>query len=423
MESASVLESDLKIDQDFNLFKVLSSNQNVDNPYPVYHQLRRYDPVFFMKSPTGFLSEDLWILTGYDDISNVLTNKKFGRGNRFGQVKVNSKFYHKLNSLTKMRQHWVTFLDPPEHTRIRNFINKSFSPRMVSNMKPLISDVSNYLMDKFDSDGFDLMSEFAYPLTTITIAELFGIPREDRDTLEKWAHQIARTLDVVTNQFNQEDLQNIYKCADEIKEYFRKVVEEKTSNPKEDLISKLITTKDKDDQLTEDEIISTLVLMIMDAHEAPKNLIVNGINALLDNPDQFEKLKSNPVLIENAVEEFLRYDSPAQFTGRRAQEDEVLRGKEIKKGIQLICILGAGNRDPERFENPDQLDIERKRVIPLSFGGGIHHCVGAGLSKLEAQIGINLLIERFPNLKRKHTENHYLQSLHFRGLKSLELVF
>lgn len=423
MENTVTFESKHRIGEDFNLFKTLLTKENIDNPYPVYHQLRNYDPVFYMKSPTGFLSEDLWILTRYDDISGVLINKKFGRGNKFGKIKEDSKYYHKLNALTQMRQHWVNFLDPPDHTRIRNFLNKAFSPKSVLNYKTNIESVANHLLDKIDSSGFELISDYSYPFATISIAEFFGIPREDRDILDKWASQVVRTLDVVTNQFSQEDLQKIYKCAEEIKDYFKKVVEEKTSNPKDDLISKLITLKDKDDRLTKEEIVSTLVLLTMDAHEAPKNLITNGIYALLRNPEQFEKLKNNPALIDNAIEEFLRYDSPAQFTGRRTHEDELIRGKEIKKGLQIICMLGAANRDPDKFENPDELDIERKNVLPLSFGGGIHFCAGAGMAKLEAQTGINLLIERFPDLKLSLSNDkyHYHESLHSRGLESLEL--
>jgi len=421
MDNEILSDTGLKINEDFNLFKTLLKKENIENPYPIYHQLRSYDPVFFMKSPTGFLSENIWILTKYEDISNVLINKKFGRGNKFGKIKEDSKYYHKLNSLTQMRQHWVTFLDPPDHTRIRNFINKAFSPKMVSNMKPVITSVANYLLEKFSPSGTELISEFSYPLTAITIAELYGVPREDRDILDKWAMQIVRTLDVVTNQFTQEDLQNIYKSAEEVKDYFRKVVEEKTIHPKDDLISKLISVKDKDDRLTKEEIVSTLVLMLMDAHEAPRNLISNGVFALLNNPGEKEKLKRDPELIENAVEEFLRYDSPSQFTGRRTHEDEIIGGKEIKKGVQLICILGAANRDPARFENPDELNIERKNLLPLSFGGGIHFCAGAGLAKIEAQIGINLLLEKFPDIKLQVKKYHYHDSLHSRGLESLDI--
>lgn len=415
-------EIELKIDEEFNLFKTLSTDESFDNPYPVYHQLRSKEPVWFMKSPTGFLSENIYILTRYEDISNVLINKKFGRGNRFGKVKVNSKMYEKMNSLTKMRQHWVTFLDPPDHTRIRNFINKAFSPKSVANLSPLITDVAGYLIEKFDSNCTELIGEYSYPLAAITIAELFGTPREDRDLLDKWAMQIVRTLDVVTKAFSQEDLQSIYKCADEMKDYFGKVIDEKTRNPKDDLISRLITIRDKDDHLTKDEIIATLVLLTMDGHEAPKNLIGNGMYALLRNPDQMSKLKDNLDLMDNAVEEILRYDSPAQFTGRRANDDEVIGGKEIKKGIQIICILGAGNRDPEKFENPDEFNIERKRVIPLSFGGGIHHCAGAGLGRLEAQIGIRMLLEKISEIKLLDKQYHYHKSLHSRGLEELQLI-
>lgn len=415
-ETASVLNT-----EDFNLFQTLSEPSNIDNPYPVYEQLRNTDPVYYMKSPTGFLSESIWILTRYDDISNVLISKKFGRGNKFGKVNVNSKFYEKMNSLSKMRQHWVTFLDPPEHTRIRNFINKSFSPKMVSNMKPVIESAAKYLIKNFNPDEVEFISEFSYPLAAITIGELYGIPPEDKDLINKWATKIVRTLDVVTNQFDSDDLKDIYKCADEIKDYFGKIIDEKTKNPGEDLISKLISARDKEDSLSRDEIISTLVLMIMDAHEAPKNLISNGLYALLRNPEQMEKLRSNRSLMENAVEEFLRYDSPAQFTGRRTNEDETIGGKEIKKGVQIICILGAGNRDPGKFENPDKLNIERKNVLPLSFGGGIHYCAGASLARLEAQTGLDFILGSFSKIELTRSEYHFHKSLHSRGLESLYL--
>ncbi len=415
--------SDFRLEEDFSLFKILGTEECIDNPYPVYHALRSKEPVYYMKSPTGFLSESIYILTRYEDISNVLINKKFGRGNRFGKVNVNSKLYEKMNSLTKMRQQWVTFLDPPDHTRIRNFINKALTPKDTANLEPLISDVADYLIDKFDSSGAELVSEYSYPLAAITMAELYGTPREDRDLLDKWAMQIVRTLDVVTNQFGQEDLQNIYKCADEIKDYFGKVVDEKTKNPKDDLISRLITLRNKDDRLSKDEIISTLVLLTMDGHEAPKNLIANAVYALLKNPMQMEKLKNNIDLIDKAVEEFLRFDSPAQFTGRRANADEIIGGKEIKKGVQIICILGAGNRDPDKFENPDELNIERGKVIPLSFGGGIHHCAGAALARLEGQIGIGKLVERIPAMSLQKKKYHYHKSLHSRGLEDLHVNF
>lgn len=421
MPDTNTLASDLKIDGNFNLFKTLSLKENIQDPYPVYHLLREYDPVFFMKSPTGFLSENIWILTRYDHISSVLINKKFGRGNRFGKGKITAN-YAKLNSLTQMRQHWVNFLDPPDHTRIRGFINKAFSPKMVNNLKPDIDSVVTYLLDRFQGNETEFISEFSYPLAAITIAEFYGIPKEDRDILDKWAMQIVRTLDVVTNQFTQDDLKNIYRSADEIKDYFRKQVDEKERNPKDDLISRLLTIEDKGDRLSKEEIIASLVLMIMDAHEAPKNMITNGLYALLKNPDQYEKLKKDTSLAEGAADELLRYDSPAQFTGRRTHEDETVGGKEIKKGLQIICMLGAGNRDPQKFSEPDRLDIERKNVIPLSFGGGIHFCAGAGFAKLEALSAFENIARNFPNIRLKDKEYRYHDSLHSRGLESLEVI-
>ncbi len=411
----------MKIDQSFDLFKTLISSETIDDPYPVYKMLREESPVYYMESPTGFLSESLWVLTRYDDISKVLISKKFGRGNRFGKVKVNSKFYDKMNSLTKMRQHWVNFLDPPDHTRIRGFINKCMTPGMVLNMRVRMESIADHLIAKFSNGRAEIISEFSYPFATLTIAEFLGTPESDRDILDKWASQLVKTLDVVTNQFTQEDLAVIYKAADEMKSYIGEIVDSKMSEPGDDFISRMLSISEGDDKPDREEIIATLVLLIMDAHEAPKNLISNGLFALLKNPEQHEMLLKDMTKMDNAVEEMMRYDSPAQFTGRRTHEDEIIRGFEIKKGVQIICMLGAGNRDPERYENPDMFDIERKNIMPLSFGGGIHFCAGAGMAKVEGQAALNRLLSAFPNISLLDKEYHYHNYLHSRGLDSLEV--
>lgn len=407
----------------FDLFKTLLSREVIDNPYPVYEKLRSESPVYFIESPSGFLSESIWVLTRYDDISKVLISKKFGRGNRFGKVKVNSKFYEKMNSLTKMRQHWVNFLDPPEHTRIRGFMNKCFTPGMVLNLRGNMESVADHLVSKFSGNSAEIISEFAYPFATLVIAEFLGTPVSDRDLLDKWASQLVKTLDVVTNQFNQEELTVIYKAAEEIKDYMGKLVDEKAKNPGDDFISRMLAISENGDKPDREEIVATLVLLIMDAHEAPKNLISNGLYALLNNPEQLELLRKDMGLIDNAVEEMLRYDSPAQFTGRRTHEDEIIRGHEIRKGVQLICMLGAGNRDPERYSHPDRFDIARKNIQPLSFGGGIHFCAGAGMAKVEAQAAFSRLLRALPNINLAKDEYHYHNYLHSRGLESLEVKF
>ncbi|MBK9227702.1 MAG: cytochrome P450 [Ignavibacteria bacterium] len=411
----------MKIDQSFDLFKTLLSKETIDNPYPIYKILRDQSPVYFVESPSGFLSENIWVLTRYDDISKVLINKKFGRGNRFGKVKVNSKFYEKMNSLTKMRQHWVNFLDPPDHTRIRGFINKCFTPGMVNNSRERMESIADHLISKFSGGKAEIISEFSYQFATLVIAEFLGTPESDRDILDKWASQLVKTLDVVTNQFSQEDLTVIYKAADEMKLYMSDIVKRKEKNPGDDFISRMLAISENDDKPDHEEIIATPVLLIMDAHEAPKNLISNGLYALLRNPEQHKMLLEDMSLLDNAVEEMLRYDSPAQFTGRRTHEDEIIRGFEIKKGVQLICMLGAGNRDPERYENPDKFDIRRKNIMPLSFGGGIHFCAGAGMAKVEAQAAFSRLLNAFPNMSLTGNDYHYHNYLHSRGLDSLNV--
>lgn len=409
------------IDSSFDLFKKLVTKEVIDDPYPVYRMLRDECPLYYVESPTGFLSENIWVLTKYEDISKVLLSRKFGRGNRFGKVKVGSKFYEKMNSLTQMRQHWVNFLDPPEHTRIRGFLNKCFTPGMVNEMRNRMDDIADHLISKFDGVKAEIISGFAYPFAAIVIAEFLGTPVSDRDLIEKWAQKLVLTLDVVTNDFSPEKLEQIYKAADEIKDYMGKLIEEKTKNPKDDFISRMIFYPDDEDKPLREEIISTLVLLMMDAHEAPKNLIGNGLHALLKFPEQKELLLNDLSLIDNAVDEMLRYDSPAQFTGRRTHEDETIRGQEILKGVQLICMLGSGNRDPEKFSDPDKFDITRKNILPLSFGGGIHFCAGAGMAKAEAQSALGRLLRAFPDIAPAREEYHYHAYLHSRGLESLEV--
>ncbi|MCB0728904.1 MAG: cytochrome P450 [Ignavibacteriae bacterium] len=422
-EDEVILDSDLNLNKDFNLFRTLSEGNNIDNPYIFYKKLREFDPVFYMQSSAGFLSENMWVITKYADINKVLASKKFGRSTN--TVTDSDPGNKRVNAIKELKQNWVTFLDPPYHTRVRGFINKTFTTKLVNDFKPRIESIADFLIDCFEDDGeFELKNDFAYPLAAISIAEIMGIPAEDRIIIRNWAHKLVKVLDGVALGLSTDEIQQMYDAAEEVKDYFGKIVSEKAKAPGNDLISALIDLKINDDRLSELEVSATAALMIIDAHESIKNLIGNGLYALLQNPDQLELLRTNPELAENAVDEFLRYDSPGQFTGRRAMEDFELGGKMIAKGSQVVCMLGAGNRDPERYDNPDKLDIKRERINPLSFGGGIHYCAGAMLSKVEGEIGFKKLLERLPNLRlKKDEEYHFEKTYHGRGLKSLELRF
>lgn len=422
-EDDVILDSDLNLNKDFNLFKTLSEGNNIDYPYIFYKKLREFDPVFYMQSSAGFLSENMWVVTKYADINKVLSSKKFGRGtNTVADSDLGNK---RVNAISELKQNWVTFLDPPYHTRVRGFINKTFTTKLVNDFKPRIESIADFLIDCFEDDGeFELKNDFAYPLAAISIAEIMGIPAEDRIIIRNWAHKLVKMLDGVALGLSTDEIQQMYQAADEIRDYFGNIVSEKAKTPGDDLISALLNLSINDERLSELEVSATAALMIIDAHESIKNLIGNGMYALLQNPDQHELLKANPEFAENAVDEFLRYDSPGQFTGRRAMEDFELGGKLITKGSQVVCMLGAGNRDPDRYENPDKLYIKRERINPLSFGGGIHFCAGAMLSKVEGEIGFNKLLERLPNLRlKKDEEYHFEKTYHGRGLKSLELLF
>ena len=427
MNNLSSLETGTHIiNEDFNLFKTLSEGNNNDDPYFFYKKLRESEPVFYMKSSAGFLSDNMWIISKYADINKVLSSRKFGRGTHLaGNPDYPSAKERKINTLAVLKQNWVTFIDPPLHTKIREFINKTFTTKLVYNFEPRISAISNYLIDCFEDEGeFEMKNDFSYPMAGLVIAELLGIPPEERNYIRGWGNKLLKVLDGVAKGFSADEIQSIYKAADEIKDYFQNIVAEKKANPKEDLISALLNMEIDGEKLSELEVAANAALLVVDAHESTKNLIANGMYALLQEPEQFEMLKKDPSLTENAIEEFLRYDSPGQFTGRIAHEDYELGGKLIKKGSQVICMLGSGNRDPEEFENPDKLDILRKNVKPLSFGGGIHYCAGAMLSRLEGQVAFDTLLKRLPDMRLKEDEEyHYEKTFHGRGLVSLDLKF
>ena len=335
MNKFSSLETEpLIINEDFNLFQVLSEGNNNDDPYFFYKKLRESEPVFYMKSSAGFLSDNMWIISKYADINKLLSSRKFGRGTHLaGNPDYPSAKERKINTLAVLKQNWVTFIDPPLHTKIREFINKTFTTKLVYNFEPRIAAISNYLIDCFEDEGeFEMKNDFSYPMAGLVIAELLGIPPEERNYIRGWGNKLLKVLDGVAKGFSADEIQSIYKAADEIKDYFQNIVAEKKANPKEDLISALLNMEIDGEKLSELEVAANAALLVVDAHESTKNLIANGMYALLQEPEQFEMLKKDPSLTENAVEEFLRYDSPGQFTGRIAHEDYELGGKLIKKG-------------------------------------------------------------------------------------------
>ena len=358
------------------------SEQMYSDPYPIYRKLREKSPVHRSRLIDG------WVLTRHRDVDAVLRDfKRFSNDERNAKRERFSPYADETRSMLR--------IDPPDHTRMRSLVGQAFTPKAIGELKPRIEAIVDRLLDGL-GNTFDVLDDFAYPLPIIVIAEMLGVQPEDRDRFKGWSTDVARLLEPGARDG---DVQKANRSRRELTQYFEGVIEQREKEPQDDIISAMITAKDKGDRLTREEILSTLVLLLVAGNETTKNLIGNGLRALIDNPSQMRQLRENPSLIESAIEELLRFDSPVQLDRRIALEDVEIGGKRIKKGQSVLMLIGAANRDPDEFAEPDTLDLTRGKQSHISFGRGIHHCLGAPLARLESQIAFTKLLERFPALE------------------------
>lgn len=358
----------------------LTSKEVLTNPYPTYQRLRERDPVHRMRLV------DAWVLTRYDDVQAVLldhhrfSNQGDGAGDRV--------YTHDRSMLD---------LDPPDHTRLRALVSKAFTPRSVAALGPRIEKIVEGLLDDVDGeDRFDLIDSFAFPLPIIVIAEMLGVPAQDLDRFKDWSNDIVLSLEPI---LTREQRERFRRSEQELYEYFEGIIALRRQDPQDDLVSALLAAEEEGDRLSHGELLATLLLLLVAGNETTRNLIGNGMLALLRNPGELQRLKGEPELIETAIDELLRYDSPVQLDGRTALEDVELRGKIIHTGQQVVSVVGAANRDPAAFSDPDSLDIGREEKSHISFGRGIHYCLGASLAKLEGRIAFEGLLERFSSMR------------------------
>lgn len=392
-------------------FNPFSSEFRAD-PYPFYHRLRTEDPVYW--SPLGF-----WVLTRYADVMAVL------RDPRFGQKGLEETLLEQFGAgpVQQLYSKFMLFLDPPDHTRLRVLVSKAFTPRVVEGLRPHIQKIVDQLLDAVQGAGaMDIMADLAYPLPVVVICEMLGVPAQDRDQFRPWTSDLAHTLDPYMTP-PPELVERGNKTAGAVMDYFRRLIAERRKNLQEDLLSALIAAEEEGDRLSEDELLATCVLLFFAGFETTTNLTGNGTLALLCHPEELRKLKEDPSLIQSAVEELLRYDSPVQMTGRTAKEDIEVGGKTMQKGQEVLTLLGAANRDPAQFPDPDRLDITRSPNRHLAFGHGIHSCLGAPLARVEGQIAIGTLLRRLPGLRRQTDTPEWRETISLRGLQALPVVF
>jgi pimeloyl-[acyl-carrier protein] synthase len=389
------------------------------DPYSYYLMLRQGAPIFFLPQM------NMWFCTRYDDCNALL------RDARLGQQILRVMTREELGlppeppaeylPLIQMQRKWMLFSDPPDHTRLRMLVHKAFTPRIIEQLREHIEAITDELLDRIQDAGeMDVIADLAVPLPVTVIAELLGVPVEDQATFRSWSRELAGTLELIDDPALYE---RATQATLEFDAYFRALAAERRRQPREDLLTALVQAEEAGDKLTEEELVSTCILLLIAGHETTVNLIGNGTLALLRNPDQMRRLQQNPALIKTAIEELLRYDSPVQMTTRWVLEDLEFKGNSMKKGQQVALMLGAANRDPDRFEDPDQLDITRENNKHLAFGNGIHFCLGAPLARLEGQIAIDALRRRMPGLRLAVEAPPFRDTFVLRGLQTLPVTF
>jgi cytochrome P450 len=391
------------------------------DPFPAFARLRAEDPVHWSPAMKA------WIVTRYDDVRKVALNNaqvsadrltpffKADPGGRRGAVE----------NLMRYLNHWMVFRDPPDHTRLRRLFTKVFTPTSVEALRPNVEAIVAALLDGMDAKAaaggaVDWIADFAYPLPALVIMDLLGVPRADVGRVKEWSDEIALfigTAQVAGNKYARAEEGTRAMAA-----YFRTLVEARTAAPASDLISLLVGARDERDALTTDEVIGTAILLLFAGHETTTNLIGNGFLYTMRNRDQWDRLKADPSLAASAVEEWLRYDGPSGALARVMGEDLDFGGKPLRKGERVFAFVNSANRDPAQFPDAERFDIGRPANPHMTFGYGIHFCLGAPLARLEAQVAAVRLAERFPDIRLADARLHWHDSLILRGVKALPVA-
>jgi cytochrome P450 len=382
------------------------------NPHPLYHRLRSVAPVWH--NPEF----DELILTRWTDCETVL------RDPRWSSDPANSNMPEDMRgAISEAGVRTMLFMDPPDHTRLRRLVSKAFTPRAIESLRGHIGEIFDSLLADWNGDeSFEVMSGLAYPLPVIVICELLGVPVDDRYQMEGWSSDASRLLDFA--QIDEDIAMKGMIAAMNFINYFNGLFEARRAAPQDDLLTELIKAEDEGDKLTEEELRSIVLLLFVAGHETTMNLIGNGLFALLSHRDEWERLVADPSLVPSAVEEALRYDGPVHLTGRIATCELEVGGHVVQKGGQVVTLLAAANRDPDKFPDPDRFDVGRTDNHHLTFSHGIHYCLGAALARLEGQVVFDRLVRSYPGLRLAcdPDEVEYREHFVLRGLKSLPVT-
>lgn len=366
----------------------------VADPYPAYKALLRDSPVSWNAMM------EIWILARYDDVDMVLTHPATSADRRTARNRFSEMMEKQQEAFGPFnRSKTMLTSDPPDHTRLRKLVSKAFTPKSVEALRPRIQEIVDMLLDEAETKGgLELIEDLAVPLPVIVIAEMLGVRPEDRLQFKQWSNEVVATLG---GPFTPPDvLERAGQAITSLADYLMPIIEDRRTHPREDLISGLVAAEEQGQVLSQDEIFSTAILLLIAGNETTTNLVGNGVHALLSNPEQLELLRSDPGLIKSATEEILRFAGPVQATGRVLKQDMEIGGQQMTEGQATLVLLGAANRDPEKWgDTADKFDITRNPTDHLGLGDGIHFCLGAPLARAEAQIAIGTLVQRFPELR------------------------
>lgn len=402
-----------KSDASLSLVRLLEP-EVLANPYPLYHKLRSEDPVHWDR----FLHT--WVVTRYPDVLNVLHS--FSADRTPTPEQLTAMGLSGLNPIAKVMVKQMLFMDAPAHTRLRGLASAAFTPRRVEVLRGHIQEIADELLDRVRTRGkMDIIEDFAAPMPAIVTAEMLGVPTEDHSDLKKWSADFAEMLG--NFQHNPDRIPRVLESTNNLTDYFQAAIDKARQHPREGLIQAFMNAEIDGDRLTDEEIVANCIVTMVGGQETTTNLIGNGLLTLMRNPEQLARLRDDPSLINSAVEELLRYESPSQHTGRIAREDVQIGGKEIRKGQAVMAIMAAANRDPERFPDPDQLILDRSDNKHLAFGWSSHFCFGAPLARMEGQIAFETILRRLPNLEAAPGPLTWRNNSGLRGLMALPVTF
>jgi cytochrome P450 len=389
------------------------------NPHPLYHMLRYNEPVYWSELLNA------WLLTRYDDVVAALRDPRFSNAARraVGTAMMPPETRLRMAPIDAFLRLWILNMDDPEHHTFRVLLSKAFTPRAMDAMQPRILETTDELLDAAaKAGGMEFVSQFAHPLPVRIIGEIFGVPREGREQLAEWSRHISAFFELGPGR--AEILDNMILAIEELTSYLRKIVDENRRLPKDNILGALIRAEEEGRLLSESQLLATCGMILFAGHDSTVNLLSNGLLLLLQHPDQLELLKANPELIRSTVEECLRYEPPVMRHDRVLIEDVNIDGRVLRAGQRVILGIGAANRDPKRFPNPDRFDIRRKNHDRhLTFGYGAHACIGAALSCAQAEIALTRLLERFPRVHLGREPFVWRQHFNFRGLRKLPVEF